>query len=497
MRLGKMISIGSLGIREFYKRVSQKSQDQTITKIDAPKGFKHSSNENNMANTWRGILCAHTPNNLKTSAKYIQTITFFKNQISAKLSKVQASTLDEDIQAAEVLESIKQLARGKAAGPDLIATDFYHDFIEELTPILTILYNEVWNNDTVPKSFLQAKIYPLKKKGDSSNGMDYRPLSLLNTDYKILAKVVANRVKNVLPDIIGTNQNGFVHGRHLDDSLHILQAILQASKTKNYQQEDTEAMIIILDIMKAYDSLNREFLFEVLKWYKFPLKMRTFVQNTYTNNMTCFLVNGFVSRNIKQTSGIRQGCPLAPLLFILCIEVVIRAIQNDDFIEGIYFRKGDKTLVHKVSEFVDDTTLFMKNIDSWKKAKGIFNLFGSVSGLRIQPTKTAGLWLGKYENKPMNLDIKFLEEFEHTRCLGIMIGLQNMYSANWNRFEVRARSRLQLASQKTNSVPDRIQIVTTIFLPGFQFISKFILPREFTLNKLQNVVKHFYMARHY
>ena len=213
---------------------------------------------------------------------------FFKQQIKATITKPQSTALNNSIQEDEVRQSIKQLAIGKAAGPDRIATDFYHDYADLLTPILTTLYNEVWQDGIAPSSFLQAKIYPLKKNGDSPNGMDYRPLSLLNTDYKIMAKIIANRLKKVLPVIIGTNQNGFVHGRHLDDSVHILQAVLEASKNKHFQDNNSESMIVILDIMKAYDSLKRDFLFETFKWYGIPPLMSQFIKNTYTKNETCF-----------------------------------------------------------------------------------------------------------------------------------------------------------------------------------------------------------------
>eukprot|EP00644_Phytophthora_capsici_P008774 jgi/Phyca11/131860/e_gw1.118.5.1 len=115
----------------------------------------------------------------------------------------------------DLLEAINGLQRHKAAGADGLNNDFYLDLAPVMVPRLAVVCNEILQGQAPPESFLQAVVVPLRKKGDSSNALDYRPISLLQTSYKLFAKVLATRLQGFLGRLVGSSQQGFVHGRQM------------------------------------------------------------------------------------------------------------------------------------------------------------------------------------------------------------------------------------------------------------------------------------------
>ncbi|EGZ13920.1 hypothetical protein PHYSODRAFT_510725, partial [Phytophthora sojae] len=112
----------------------------------------------------------------------------------------------------EVSAAIDACHARKACGPDTLGNDWYRDFKALLAPILTILLNLWYRAGVFPPSFLETDIFCLKKKGDQSNPLNYRPLALLNSDYKIFTRILATRVSKTLPDRVHHHQKGFVPG---------------------------------------------------------------------------------------------------------------------------------------------------------------------------------------------------------------------------------------------------------------------------------------------
>ncbi|KAE9240328.1 hypothetical protein PF002_g9800 [Phytophthora fragariae] len=171
-------------------------------------------------------------------------------------------TLIKPITEDEVAAAIKACKPGKACGPDGLGNDWYHDYADALVPILCKLYNLWYTSSVFPASFLEADIFCLKKTGDLSNPLNYRPLALLNSDYKIFTRILATRTSDKLAGIIHPHQAGFVPGRQLHDTVDLLSA---ARVTAETDPDQAAALALLLDYEKAYDSLARLFLFIVLE----------------------------------------------------------------------------------------------------------------------------------------------------------------------------------------------------------------------------------------
>ncbi|KAF1331101.1 Rxlr effector protein, partial [Globisporangium splendens] len=222
----------------------------------------------------------------------------------------------------------------------------------------------------------------LRKKGDSPNPLDYRPITLLTTTYKLFAKVLATRLQDILLWIIGEEQQGFVRDRLMENAILIMQAALDKAYHSSTEGLDDAPGIAMLDFMKACDTLDRDFLYLVLSKFGFGRQFVDLVRRMHTDTTAQYLVDGELSREWEVKSGILQGCPLAPLLFIVAAEILALAVQQDPHLEGIRAtRSGAEP--HLISTFVDDSAVFLKQGRQLPRLMQLLSEFGQQSGLHV------------------------------------------------------------------------------------------------------------------
>ncbi|DAZ96937.1 TPA: hypothetical protein N0F65_012040, partial [Lagenidium giganteum] len=182
------------------------------------------------------------------------------------------------------------------------------------------------------------------------NGLDFRPISLLATDYKIFTRVLANRLRPLLPSIGHPGQAGFVPGQDIHAAIDAFQRH-QETESAN---PDSEAVALLLDFAK--DTLKRDHMLDALADAGLPWEFRLIVAAMHRNTQATFLVNGFQSAPLLVTRGIRQGCPLAPMLFILALNPLYTKQSQHPGIKGL--RLPDAIEDDTVKGFADDTALY-------------------------------------------------------------------------------------------------------------------------------------------
>ena len=198
------------------------------------------------------------------------------------------------------------------------------------------MFNHSWSQGRLPDSLNEASItLLLKPGGDASKCGSYRPVSLLNTDIKILSKLLATRLETPLPGLISTDQTGFVKGRHLFSNIRRLS----------------------LDAEKAFDRVEWDFLFFVLKKFGFGEAFIRWIQLLYFSPQAAVITNQMRSQSFPLSRGTRQGCPLSPLLFTLAIEPLSLFLKSTPSIQGIR-RWG---LEVKLSLYADDMLLYISD----------------------------------------------------------------------------------------------------------------------------------------
>ena len=210
---------------------------------------------------------------------------------------------------------LKQVGLNKSPGLDGLPYEVYLRMSHMFVPILTDVFNHWLVQGAIPGSITKGVITLLKKEGRHVRGDldDYRPITLLNTELKILARVLANRLQLVISDLIGPEQNYAVKGRSIRDNLHSVRQILEGIK------DNTKAALINLDQSKAFDRVDHRFLATA----GFKPEFRKWISILYHNPQAVVQVNGRRSGAFAIEQSVRQGCPLSPLLYVLALEPLL------------------------------------------------------------------------------------------------------------------------------------------------------------------------------
>lgn len=188
--------------------------------------------------------------------------------------------------------------------------------------------------------------------------VDYRPISLCNVIYRIIVKTIANRLKLFLNQVIFPNQNAFVPNRLITDNIIIGYECLHKIRLNKGKKQGLVALK--LDITKAYDMVEWNFLKCTLEKMRFSLKFVELIMRCITTPSFSVLINGVAKGLIKPQRGLRQGCPLPAYLFLICAEVftnLLTQAESQKQIHGIKFSK-DLSITHLL--FADDSLIFTK-----------------------------------------------------------------------------------------------------------------------------------------
>ena len=170
-----------------------------------------------------------------------------------------------------------------------------------------------------------------KPEKDTSFIKNWRPISLLNTDYKIATKSIANRIKPILPSIINNTQTGFIKDRYIGENVRILEDLLDY-----VEEENLPCLLFFSDFEKAFDSIDHSYLLDVLHHFNFGDSFIQWIKVFYKNASSSVLNNGYMTEGFQIERGVRQGCPLSPYLFILGIELLSLEVSRNSDIKGIH-----------------------------------------------------------------------------------------------------------------------------------------------------------------
>ena len=250
---------------------------------------------------------------------------------------------------------------------------------------------------------------------------------MLNIDYKLLTKTLGQRLKTVLPGLINKDQNGFVPGGSIFFSSHTIRDILFYCK-----KENVELILLALDYSKAFDSVDFQFIHETFKLFNFGENFRKWIQIIYNGGKSCISNNGHISESFDIERSTRQGDPISPLVFILCLEVLFITLRSDPNIKGIKIEENEV----KLTSYADDATYFMKNKQSTELLLSTIEKFSRVSGLEINRSKSECLLLnfelesagnsGEFLGVPIVDNLKILGHYHGKHKL--ICDYQNFYS---------------------------------------------------------------------
>ena len=241
----------------------------------------------------------------------------------------------------------------------------------------------------------QACVTLIQKPGKDHRYLkSWWPISLINVDAKVISKILALRLQSILPDIISQNQFAFVKGRNIDEAIRVISDILEYTST-----ESIPGIIFGADYEAAFDSLDFYFIFSVMKVFGFPEYFINWVKILHNQLESCVMNNGFSTGYFPVKRGTRQGDPLAAYIFILTIEVLSLIVQNNNQIKGLNICGHE----YKVILFADDSTFFLKDIESFYNLNDTLLEFSTYTSLKVKPQKSEIAWIGSSKLKQNNI----------------------------------------------------------------------------------------------
>nr|CAN64368.1 hypothetical protein VITISV_040345 [Vitis vinifera] len=310
----------------------------------------------------------------------------------------EAEALEVPFTEEEIFSALMDMNGDKALGPDGFTMAFWQvcwDFIKEE---VVELFKEFYDQKSFAKSLNSTFLVIIPKKGGAEDLGEFQPISLLRGLYKLMAKVLANRLKMVLDKVVSADQNAFVRGRQ------ILDASLIANEVVDYWQKRKEkGLVCKLDIEKAYDSINWSFLMKVLKKMGFGSRWMEWMWWCFSTAKFSVLTNEVPEGFFSSSKGLRQGDPISPYLFILGMEVLsalIRRAVQGNFISGCRLRgRGDAEIMVSHLLFADDTIIFCEaSKDQLTHLGWILVWFEAASELRINLAKSELIPVGEIDN---------------------------------------------------------------------------------------------------
>ena len=219
---------------------------------------------------------------------------------------------------------------------------------------------------------------------------DYIPITLLSTELKILARVLANRLQFVISDLINPEQNYAVKGRSIQDSLHLVCQVLEGI------ENDTEAALINLDQSKAFERVDHRFLAVVLETALFEPKFRKWISMLYHNPQAAVQGNGRRPDAFAIERSVRQGCPLSPLLYVLTLEPLLRRLRDERTRPALRGITQASSVQAKIFTFADDITVFVSRRLDIIAVKMAVEKYEKVAGAKVNFDKSEGLRLGAW-----------------------------------------------------------------------------------------------------
>ena len=384
---------------------------------------------------------------------------FFLDNIDSQLTQTSKQYMDSVVAKDEISKAIKKMTNNKSPGEDGIPVEFYKVYWNVISDdLLEVLHVGLDNGQLAYTQYL-AVIILLYKKGSRADIKNWRPISLLNVDYKILSKALAERLKTVLPEIIHVDQRGCVPGRYIGENIRLIDDLLFEIEN----QDDDNPVILMLDQEKAFDRVEWDWLFETLEGYNFGETFITWLKTLYKDSKSCILTNGVQSEYFEISRGIRQGDSLSALLYIIQFEPLAQKLRTSNSIEGISINLHnceDENLTVRGCQYVDDSNTMLKSTNDISNFLDIINSYENVSGSKVNLHKTVGLVIQESMAGVLN-GLKLTTGPE--RVLGVPLGKDSNKSfLFWETLIKKMKSRLDFWRIRDLSLEGKTHLIRSI-----------------------------------
>jgi exonuclease III len=409
-----------------------------------------------------------------------------------RLPNASKAELAKRLTQEEVKAALKASKNGTATGINGIPYEFWKLLDNEyevrtkkekpafnLIKALTEIYNDIEKHGVDEGTdFVFGWMCPLYKKNDKRQIANYRPITLLNSDYKIFTKALATKLTAAVAHVIHPDQAGFIPGRSIFDQVRLTSLMVDYAEAV-----EENGLIIALDQEKAYDKVCHDYLLQTLERYNFPQNFIQTVQSLYKSAETTIIINGVKSPSFKVSRGVRQGDPLSCLLFDIAIEPLANMLRQSN-LKGFDIPGVEGRLITKL--FADDTTVYLSEFDDYTSLTDILETWCIASGARFNISKTEIIPIGSKtyrdtvvttrkihpSKEAMKENIHIACDKEPVRILGTWIGNGVDQAAVWSRVIDKVRKGLAQWEKSHPTLFGRRLIVQMVVGGMSQYLAK-------------------------
>lgn len=386
------------------------------------------------------------------------------------------SDLDGGVTIDDVKHCLKEMSKKTAPGCNSLTTKCYSIFFDTIGESLFLMIKMFFEEGMKLASFGRGRIALILKEGSPpSSPKSWRPINLLNTDYKLVATIVHSRLRPVLPIIISPCQACAVPGRSIFANLTLIRDVFEYAQLKRIG-----GAFISLDQEKAFDRVQHRYLFQILELLKLAPDFIRSIQLLYSNLSSDIMINGSITPNFNIYKAVHQGCPLGPVLFIISLEPLIRKVIASKQIRGFPMTGQEEV---RVSAYADDISLFLRDEISLYYFRIIFEEYTALSGALINEQKSKCLLFGPFPSQALGA----ITIVQTVKILAVFFNGDGVAYPTWQLAIQKASTALELLQYAEMSLQSKALAVKTKVCAYAHYASRVeILPNKIAaqLNKL-------------
>ena len=394
----------------------------------------------------------------------------------------------------EIYEALKMMGPTKSPGPDGFNALFFQQYWDIVGKEVLALVKDVLAGGRSPSHINHTNVVLIPKLKSPTQVSEFRPISLCNVVYKLITKVIASRLKKILPHIISDTQSAFIPGRLITDNVLIAYEVFHSMIN---QRRRNGTMAIKVDMSKAYDRVEWGFLRRVMLKLGFHSDWVQMVMGCVETATFSFVINGTAQGWVRASRGLRQGDPVSPYLFLFVTEGLIgllrRAEVNSD-ITGHQICRGAPSISHLL--FADDSLFFCKaSIDQARAVRRVLSLYESASGQQVNAGKSSisfGRGIPRHRKEEIIQELEIREVLSHEKYLGLPTHVGKSRVRAFISLKDRVGQRLSGWSNKMISWAGREVLIKAVAqaVPIYA-MSIFKLPKDFC-SSLQAMINRFW-----
>ena len=387
------------------------------------------------------------------------------DNITKFLSDDDKQSLEVGISSKDLTEALQGMKRKKSPGKDGLTVEFYCKFWDVLCPIFMDIVNQIFSQKEMSRS-MKCGVISLfyKKRGDKCDIKNFRPISLLNVDAKLISRSLSSKLAKVMPSIISPEQTCSVPGRDIADNIIAIRDVIDIVDDRN-----EEGYLIAVDMEKAFDRVSHQFIFKVLEKMNFGPNFISWISILYTGLKSCVKVNGHLSPYFPISRSVRQGDPLSSLLYVIVSEPLNAIIKCNNEISGINISPKCTSLLY---QHADDITITVSNKESVSSVFNTIDHFCHATGGKVNYNKSEVLCIGRANQTDVDLDLPVLIKNDCVKILGVFLGPDKKLcdKNNWKTKISKIKSLLGLWSQRHLSLQGKSLILNTFIFSRLWYL---------------------------